>query len=444
MEKLTEVEVSELWQRTVKDNASLSTVDKQIVQVIYPGRPSDEPGADFKDAVLSIDGRLNKGDIEVHVKSSDWCTHRHHQNKTYNGIILHVVMWHDSQNVTHLENGGCIPMISLDDQRTVTAIRKEILRPSLSCGLDDTSNISVEQVIDILNRAGEVRFREKQSAFRGELEINEAGQYLYRGIMGALGYSRNINPFHKVADKLPLDLLESIVRESSDAVTSARIEALLLGTTGFLPSQKAENLCSTSGDNWINILEKEWQSSGDKLALSLGEWQLFRVRPGNFPPRRSAGMAQLLLKHQKGGLLVGLSKLVEETLQNGNWRRLEDGLMVVAHNYWLDHFAPGKQCQKLDPWLIGRARASEIIINILLPFFAAYSESGGWRRNGTESFRLYCDYPVATINTIVRHMCNQLRLKQSQIKSARCQQGLLHLYKRFCTEGRCGECPLIT
>lgn len=444
MKKLTEVEVSDLWQHVVKDNTSLSTVDDQIVQVVYPGRPSDEPGADFKDAVLSIGGRLNKGDIEIHVKSSDWRTHHHHQNKTYNGIVLHVVMWHDSENVTRLENGDSIPMISLVDHKTITAVSKKKRPPSLSCYLGNATDISVEQIMDMLHRAGEARFREKQSAFLGELRVTEAGQCLYRGIMGALGYSRNTIPFQMAAEKLPLHLLESIVQESPDEVISTRLEAWLLGTAGFLPSQKADNFLSIEGDMWIKTLEKEWQSCAGKQALSPGEWHLFRVRPGNFPARRLAGMAQLLLWYRKEGLLPGLSALVEEALQNDTWHKLEDGLMVTAENYWKDHFAPGKKCQKLDPCLIGRARATEIIINVLLPFFTAYYERNGRGSISAEAFRLYCDYPFATENTIVRHMRCQLGLKQSQIKSAWCQQGLLHIYKRFCTEGRCGECPLVT
>jgi hypothetical protein len=30
------------------------------------------------------------------------------------------------------------------------------------------------------------------------------------------------------------------------------------------------------------------------------------------------------------------------------------------------------------------------------------------------------------------------------VKTARRQQGLLHIYKRYCTQGRCVECSLIT
>ena len=439
MQKMTEIDVSTLWQQTVKGNSSLATVDKKLVQVLYPGRPSDEPGADFKDAVLDISGRLTKGDIEIHVKSSDWRLHNHHRNKTYNGIVLHVVMWHDCQVVTRLENGGSIPTVSLDNQKGKNKRDKN----TSSCCPGSAVIGSGTKILDILARAGEARFQEKQEAFCRELQTVQAGQCLYRGIMGALGYSRNIVPFQMVAGHLPLDYLESLARTGSIEMVSASIESLLLGTAGFLPSQRGENLVPVADNGWTKILEEEWCIARGKQALSIGDWHLFRIRPGNFPVRRLAGMAQLLLQYRQEGLLAGLTGLVEATSAPEYWGILEAGLVVTATDYWVDHFAPEKQCRRLDPFLIGRSRAVEIVINVLLPFYSAYYRHNGRSGTGDQSFQMYCGYPVATDNAIVRHMCRQLGLKPSQVKSARSQQGLLHLYKRFCTAGKCAICPLV-
>jgi hypothetical protein len=37
----------------------------------------------------------------------------------------------------------------------------------------------------------------------------------------------------------------------------------------------------------------------------------------------------------------------------------------------------------------------------------------------------------------------QFALKNGQVNSAQRQQGLLHLYKKWCTQGRCQECGVI-
>lgn len=440
--ELTEVKVTELWQHLAKDGASLSTVDEKIVRVVYPGRPSDEPGADFKDAVLSIGGRMTQGDIEIHVRSSDWRKHRHHRNKIYNGIVLHVVMRHDAGDVTRLENGCSIPVISLSSQETVAATQRET-KPSLPYCVGRTGGISEEKIPDVLNRAGEARFREKQSVFHCELEYTDAGQCLYRGVMGALGYSRNTVPFQIVAEQLPLASLESMVKETPEESALARLEALLLGTAGFLPSQALSTLSPNCGDTWIQAVQREWQISERKSALSSTNWRLFRVRPGNFPARRLAGMARLLWQYRKRGLLAGLVELVKQTSQNDGWHQVEAGLMVTADGYWAGRFDLGKQCRGLDKFLIGRSRAKEIIVNVLLPFIAASGELDYQPGIGEKAFALYCNYPVATENTIERHMRTQLGVKRALVNSARRQQGLLHLYKRFCTQGRCGECLVL-
>ena len=439
--ELTEVKVTELWQYLAKSGASLATVDKRVVWVVYPGRPSDEPGADFKDAVLNIGGRMTKGDIEIHVRSSDWRTHRHHRNKTYNGIVLHVVMWHDAEDVTRLENGCNIPVISLDNQKTVVITRRET-ESSLSYCASSAGGISEEKIAEVLDCAGEARFREKQSIFYHELEYTDAGQCLYRGIMGALGYSRNIVAFQIVADQLPLASLESVAREASEESALARLEALLLGTAGLLPSQRVDTLRSTGDEAWTQTVENEWRVSERQPALSLTNWHLFRVRPGNFPARRLAGMARLLWQYRKRGLLPRLFELVKQTSSDDGCHQVEAGLMVTADDYWADRFDLGKQCRGLDHFLIGRARAKEIIVNVLLPFIVASGERDAQLGIGEKAFALYCDYPPAAENTIEQHMRTQLGVKRALVNSARRQQGLLHLYKRFCTQGRCGECPL--
>ncbi len=92
--KLSERQLVKIWQHQLLDKTELITEGSEPVKVIYPGRINDDQGADFRDAVIATSQGLVKGDIELHVKSSDWRVHHHHQNPAYNRVILHVVMWH--------------------------------------------------------------------------------------------------------------------------------------------------------------------------------------------------------------------------------------------------------------------------------------------------------------------------------------------------------------
>ncbi|MFC1903726.1 DUF2851 family protein [Chloroflexota bacterium] len=89
---LPESLVVKIWQNQLLDTTDLLTEEGEPIKIIYPGRINDDQGADLLDAVITTKKGLRKGDIEAHVKSSNWRVHRHHQDPTYNRVILHVVM----------------------------------------------------------------------------------------------------------------------------------------------------------------------------------------------------------------------------------------------------------------------------------------------------------------------------------------------------------------
>ena len=94
-------------------------------------------------------------------------------------------------------------------------------------------------IAECLDTAGEERFLAKFSQLEANLAQMEAGQYLYQGVMGALGYSKNKLPFLELARRLPFQALESVAQGNIlEAEYLTRQQALLLGTAGLLPSQR--------------------------------------------------------------------------------------------------------------------------------------------------------------------------------------------------------------
>ncbi|HUV56377.1 MAG TPA: DUF2851 family protein [Dehalococcoidales bacterium] len=93
MSNLSEGQVIKIWQHLLLSRSELTGEQGELIKVIYPGRTNDDRGADFRDAVVVINQELAKGDVEVHVSSSDWRSHQHHHDPVYNRVILHVVMW---------------------------------------------------------------------------------------------------------------------------------------------------------------------------------------------------------------------------------------------------------------------------------------------------------------------------------------------------------------
>jgi hypothetical protein len=416
--KVSERQVTQIWQRVLNTGETLVTEDGKRLEIIYPGRPNDGPGADFRDAVISANKEVITGDVEIHVASSDWYEHGHHLNPAYNRVILHVVMKPDNKNPVILHSGRIVNVITLEKYRN-------IITDYLSGGEHSGCMINVpcsmaferrdkESLLDFLGEAGEKRFLEKAERFRKDIYRMGAGQSLHRGIMGALGYSGNKRPFLELADRLSLQTLESAnEKDISGEEYLNRLQLLLLGTSGLLPDRSMKNLS--------HIPERLQAILYSIKPMSAGNWRLYRVRPNNSPVCRLIAMSNLLLRYREKGLFEGLIGLLEDVPADRHFRTLERGLQTNA---------------------LGNGRAADIIVNVLLPFAFAWSRYSGSYKLEKKSLYLYRHYPRTAVNSVERHMRTQLGLSGKMVNTAAKQQGIIYIYNNLCIQGECRNCML--
>ena len=434
---LAESEVVCIWQREAGSGAVLTTADGEPVAVLYPGRINDGHGADFRDAVVAVGGRLLKGDIEVHVRSRDWQAHRHHRDAAYDRVVLHVVMRDDSRTATFLSSGDSVPVIALE---RCAGADTGMAGGHMPCSGAGNAG-STERLTEAIDVAGEARFLARAEGFGRDLRQMGAGQSLYRGIMGALGYARNKLPFLELAERVPLDSLETAVRQvGTEEERLAWLQSRLLGTAGLLPSQRwGSQRRDRMDDACVTSLEELWGSSGGGEAMPSETWHLFRVRPHNSPARRLVAMSHLICRYREKGLLDGLTG---PSFGSGGHRRLEEGLTVTALGYWASRFDFGWASRISSPTLLGRGRAADISVNVLLPFTFARGRATALPDLAAGALDLYRRYPRLGANALERHMKAQLGVGNGLVDSARRQQGLIHIYKTRCTQGRCSACEL--
>src|SRR5690606_12863726 len=74
---------------------NLKTTHNEFVEIIHVGEHNFNSGPDFFNARIKIDNQLWAGNVEIHLKSSDWYLHNHENDENYNNVILHVVWEHD-------------------------------------------------------------------------------------------------------------------------------------------------------------------------------------------------------------------------------------------------------------------------------------------------------------------------------------------------------------
>lgn len=415
------------WQTAGKEFVS---EDGESIRVVYPGRSNGDRGPDFVDAVVLFGSKLVRGDVEIHASAGDWYTHGHHLDDKYSNVVLHVAMGTRGGASTFTKDGRAVPVVCLGSRERSQCISAP---GKLSCsGLSNSEDKGT--LTKLLSAAGEKRFRQKAIHFTARLRQEQPGQVLFAGIMRALGYAKNTKPFEHLAQKMPLDYLECQEGLSLK-------QALLLGSAGLLPSQRQRP--DSAAEEEAQELEAIWQSSGKHTTtLKQTDWNLSHIYPNNFPVRRIVALSWLLERYRQQKLLTSVLELVKEAALRGGHRVLEAGFTVTGDGYWQAHFDFGQQSKTNPSALLGNSKAREIIVNIVLPFVSSWAELMGQPRLREATLQLYRSYPRLAQNYLTRHMFKQLQLGHHSGLTACHQQGLIHIFRNYCREGKCRICPL--
>lgn len=437
-DKMTESMVVAAWRKQSAAGREFFTEEGDSLQIISPGRLNDEQGADFHDAVIAINGELVRGDVEIHKTTGGWREHGHHLDPLYNRVILHVVMRHRPGTDTRLQDGRTVPVLAL--QKYISTPAFDDIAWGRTAGISGQAcpaaeRLSPESRLKGLDRSGDARFYTRIGRFRAEMIRIPPEQVFYRGLAAALGYSRNKMPFQELAARLPLSRLESAAASIPAAEYLARCQALLLGTAGFLePAFRHRLLAAGLGEAWLEKLEAIRREASWIDTMSADDWHFIRVRPANSPLVRLLALSVLLQRYRESGLLPGLTGPVGESGESVE--TLERGLLLGGSEN--ESLPAGSLPYGVT--LLGGNRARDIVVNVVLPFVAARAGLEGDAGTVRQVAALYRQYPASAMNSVEQFVLRRLGLERRAVGSARRRQGLLHLYRNYCSGGRCDRC----
>lgn len=466
---LRERDLALLWEGGRLPSGALVTLEGVPLQIVYRGRPNAGAGPDFRDAVIALpDGRLLHGDIELHLRASDFRHHGHQRDPAYRRVILHLVFLADDGRETSLAGGGRAPVVALERWLTARsgALQAMLEQPALwrePCQ-SAVERLGSEAVQETLARLGERRLCAMVTPASSQRE----GAFLYHALLRTLGHGREQAAWLRLADRVPVKLLESIaVSEGKDSI--AALEAVLLGAAGFLGaagetrSRFAAPLADApppAARECRTALRRLWACYGSPESTPIGGAGPFR--PANHPARRLAGLARLVA----GGLPLLLARLHAALHDDiSPPRALLASLTVPADGLWQQRLLPWVETDRVktdrvktdrvetdrqesasprpQPALIGAAKARELALNAALPLLLAQAERDGSAVRRHAVLGAYHALPAPPAYGCIAHLARAL---QSDGKPLICRaahsQGALYLFANYCTQGGCGRCPL--
>jgi hypothetical protein len=441
---ITESFLVRAWQQRLPGGAALATSGGKRIRILHPGSKNMDSGPDFRDALIAMGRRRLRGDIEVDVRARHWRGHGHHRDPAFNNVILHVVMWDEGRETSLLHSGEGIPVLALAPYLQGSAEDPgRVLIPAAAP--EEPCRRAVRQngrlrVLAAIDRAGAKRFRARAARFRDALARSDPEQVLYEALLAALGYAKNRESFEQLARLLPLRSVYGFASRGS----AAELQALMLAASGLLPSDSRPGTAGTRrrrrGKARGVRVERTRRTGGLRKAMSRSDWRLFRVRPENHPVRRIAAASHLLAR-SRGELLTTVLACVRRPSSREARRELERTFTVGGEGRPASPSGPGAGWKGHS--LMGRDRARDIAVNVLLPFCLAWAEDRDDRWLRKRARELYANYPGLQENWITRHMEGQIFGAVPVLRRRACyQQGLIRLHRAFCAEHRCRACPL--
>ena len=407
-----------LWKFKKFETLNLRTTQKELITIIKTGDYLELSGPDFFNAQIIIGEQKWAGNIEIHIKSSDWYVHGHEKDVAYENVILHIVWEHDTEIFG--KNNTEIPVLILKDyvsQETVNNYRALISPKSwISC------EKQIAQIDDFVFKNWQERLfferLERKSKFIYDLleETNQDWEaVLFCLLAKNFGLNTNGNSFLQIAKSIPF----SIIRKESFEVEN--LEALLLGTSGLLSFEKEDVYFKDLKIRYFYLLHKYQLEPGytDPVAF-------FKHRPDNFPTIRLSQLASLYNKHQNLFSKIIALKSVKE---------IYEVLNVAANLYWQNHYQFDKESPKKSKPL-SKSFIDLLIINTIIPIQFAYANIMG------ESF-----------SEDLIELLNQVSPEKNSIiekfdsfgivaKSAFDTQTLLQLKNEYCNQNGCLKCAI--
>ena len=416
---LTEDILHFVWKYRLFTSQDLCTQSGKPIQVIHVGTHNHDAGPDFLAARMLIDGVEWGGNVEIHVRSSDWYRHRHDGDKAYNSVILHVVYEHDKPTCraegTPIETLALKPRIS----DNVLPRYRELMSGMWWIPCEKLiHNVSSFHLSQWLSRLLMERFEHRISAINTLLH-QQRGHWentCYIWLARSFGFKVNGDAFEQLARSLPLSVV------GKHRHNPLAIEALFFGQAGLLEGEEFV-------DPYPQALQQEYAHLRRLHSLQPMEsraWRFMRTRPGNFPTIRIAQFAALYQRSTQ------LFAAITATKDIGSLKALFDDLPV--NPYWQNHYRWDTPSASRGSQL-GERSIDVLLINAVAGIIFAYG-----KYIGKETYIYRAIALLEALKAEDNAVLNRFSALGVTAAHAADSQALLQMKAFYCDKKKCLDC----
>ncbi len=410
-----------VWKTNKLATKDLSTTLGKKITVVNSGFHNQHAGPDFFNAKVKIGKQLWAGNVEMHLKASDWYVHGHETDGAYDNVILHVV-WDDDVAVFRKDKSQ-IPTLELKDylsQKVLHDYKKLLQNPNktfINCE-KDFSTVDSFLMDNWLHRLYFERLEQKSSLIFKLLDEsnNDWEKVLFTLLLKNFGLKVNGTSFLSLAASLDF----SIIRKLQNNVQT--LESVLLGMAGLLTTNEPV-------DGYLSQLQKEFAFQVKKFELVQNQVQrpeFFGLRPPNFPTIRLSQLANLY---------ASCHNLFSTLIEADSMTKVQSIFKVTASPYWINHFTFGKE-SKPSTKALSKDFIDLLMINTIIPIKFCYAKKHGKQINDE----------LIGLMTALKSEKNSILSRFGQIgpKTANAleSQAKIQLYNEYCSKNQCLKCAV--
>ena len=404
-----------LWKYKIFSKLDFKDTDGNPIEILDFGTLNTNSGPDFSLAKIKTKNIVLAGNIEIHVKSSDWYFHNHDLQKDYQSVILHVVYFNDT-DVSELKEAG-IPTLELKDYINEKILAKYQTLENQYQFIPCESIFDASKVPFLFSEETLLKKLDEKSIEIEHLLAQSKNNYeavLFQKLAYSFGLKVNAEIYQNIAENIDFKIIQKISQNQF------QLESLLFGKGNLLEKETETN------QKWKR--EFEFLKIKFKISEQTFPVKFLRLMPPSFPTIRFSQLA--MLYHLQPNLF---SKI----LKAKNIQELKSLFeKVKTSDFWENHYTFEKTSEEKIEKKLSDDFIEILLINAVLPIIYTY-----FKNINPEKTDQVLDF-YKNLSPEKNSIISSWKKLNVKFSSALETQAFLYHHKHLCSYKNCLNCNI--